>query len=236
MNPPLVLPPGTLDPTTLGFAARHRDRSQAASGRIRLPHPGRCPHQPTHTIFLFDNSGSVCGGHDTIGSRFEEATVAIERVGRACRCRAELVSVLHFDTPTSRDVLAARLGRRGRAQIVHGLAVPADGAGSSELGPSLQRAYDLSDRYPKNLSILVACTDFELLDDDPIETLDRFSAFPGLVHAVVLRAQPPQLLVNDERVTVTQVGYDAPCGAVASAVFEALTAARRRRSAVVGFG
>ena len=236
MSPPLVLPPATLDPTTLRFAARPRDHSEAAPGRIRLPHPGRCPHQPTHTIFLFDNSGSVCGGHDPIGRRFEEAAAAIERVGRACRCRAELVSVLHFDTPTSRDVPAARLGGRGRAQIVNGLAVPADGAGSSEMGPSLERAYDLSDRHPKHLSVLVACTDFELLDDDPIQTLEQFAGFPGLVHAVVLRAKPPQRLVDDERVTVTQIAHDAPSGAVASAVFEALTATRRQPSPVVGFG
>ncbi len=236
MSPPLVLSPATLDPTTLGFAARPHEHSQAAPGRIRLPHPGRCPHQPTHTIFLFDNSGSVCGGHDPIGRRFEEAAAAIERVGRACRCRAELVSVLHFDTPTSRDVLEARLGRRGQAQIVHGLAVPTDGAGSSVLGPSLERAYDLSDRHPKHLSVLVACTDFELLDDAPIETLERFSGFPGLVHAVVLRAKPPQYLVDDERVTVTQVSHDAASGAVAAAVFNALTATRHRRSPLVGFG
>lgn len=236
MSPRLVLSPATLDPTTLGFAARPREQSRAAPGRIRLPHPGRCPHQPTHTIFLFDNSGSVCGGHDPIGRRFDEAAAAIERVGRACRCRAELVSVLHFDTPTSRDVVAARLGRRGRAQIINGLAVPTDGAGSSELGPSLERAYDLSDRHPKHLSVLVACTDFELLDDDPIETLGRFSGFPGIVHAVVLRAKPPQDLVDDDRVTVSQIGHDAAVGAVASAVFDALTSTRRRRSPLVGFG
>ena len=226
MSTPVVMDASTLDPFMLGQEGRHQS-SEAAATTIRLPRPGRCPHRPAHSIFLFDNSGSVCGGNAPIGRRFEEVRTAVERVSKACRCRAEVVSVLHFDTPTSRDVVAARLGRRGRAQISRGLAVPTEAAGTSELGPSLTRAYALQERYPKHDCTLVACTDFELLDHDATEVLEHFASFPGIVHAVVLRATPPRQLIEDERVTVTQVGYvDAP-GAVALAIFKALTATRR---------
>lgn len=225
MSTSVVLDASTLDPFMLGQAPR-RQPSEVAATAIRLPHPGRCPHQPAHAIFLFDNSGSVCGGNDPIGRRFEEVRIAVERVSKACRCRAELVSVLHFDAPTSRDVVAARLGRRGRAQLTYGMAVPTEAAGTSELGSSLARAYALQERYPKHHCVLVACTDFELLDDDAAEVLERFSNFPGIVHAVVLRAAPPRQLLDDQRVTVSQIGYDDPSGSVALAVFKALTATR----------
>lgn len=100
MSTSVVLDARTLDPFMLGQEGRRRPSRDAATA-IRLPHPGRCPHQPAHSIFLFDNSGSVCGGNDPIGRRFEEGRIAVERVSKACRCRAELVSVLHFDTPTA---------------------------------------------------------------------------------------------------------------------------------------
>lgn len=104
--------------------------------------------------------------------------------------------------------------------------MPTEAGGSSELGPSLTRAYALQERYPKHDCTLVACTDFELLDDDATEVLEHFASFPGIVHAVVLRATPPRQLIEDQRVSVTQIGYDDP-GAVALAIFKALTATRR---------
>src|SRR4051794_18672522 len=70
---------------------------------IALGHPGRCPAMPTHLSLLFDDSGSITspGGNDPIGNRFAEARLAIDAVARRCRCRQELVSVIHFDVPTS---------------------------------------------------------------------------------------------------------------------------------------
>lgn len=226
MSTPIVLPNHTLDPSVIGGSGGMRSASGRSLPPIKLPNPGRCPHQPTHTIMLFDNSGSVTGGNDSIGRRFEEAMVAIERVGRRCRCKRELCSVIHFDVPTSRDVTAARLDRRGRMEIERGLDVPADGAGISEMSNSLATAGELAARFPHHLPVLVAFTDFELFDNNVDAVMNDFCNFPGVVHGVVLRATAPKELVDDDRVTVTHVSYDSPVGTVAHAIFNALAATR----------
>ena len=98
--------------------ARPSGGRQVGVANIALGHPGRCPLRPTHLTLAFDNSGSVgsVGGNDPIGNRFAEARLAIEAVGRRCRCSRELISVLHFDFPTSLDLLAVPLSRH-RSQI-----------------------------------------------------------------------------------------------------------------------
>lgn len=228
MSTPIVLPNQTLDPSVIGGkgVARSAKGPERTLPPIKLPNPGKCPHDPTHTILLFDNSGSVCGGNDSIGRRFDEAAFAVERVGRRCRCKRELVSIVHFDVPTSHDVTAARLDRTGRVEIEAGLAVPSDGAGISEMGNSLARANELANQFPHHLPVLVAFTDFELFDSDVAVVFDTFCDFPGVVHGVVLRAEPPEQLVEDSRVTVTRVTYESRVGTVAHAVFDALTATR----------
>lgn len=230
MAAPTVLPGAALGPSILGqgrgaFGGRAGDDGRFL--KIKLPSPGRCSGKATHTIMLFDNSGSVTGGNDPIGRRFEEAMVAVERVGRRCRCGKELVSVVHFDCPTSNDVHGARLDRRGRIDIERGLALPRDGAGSSEMGPALKRAYKLIRTHPNHTPILVAFTDFELLDRNVEATLTKYRTFPGIVHATVLNSSPPECLIEDDRVTVTQINNDSPTGSVAKAVFAALTSCRR---------
>jgi hypothetical protein len=198
---------------------------------IVLGYAGRCPLEPTHLILNFDNSGSVgsAGGNDPIGNRFAEARLAIEAVSRRCRCDRELVSIVHFDCPTSGDVPPSPLNRQRSRQIERGLAIPPDGAGASLLGPSLQEAYRLAERFPDHQHVLCVLSDFLLFDDDLPKVLDDFSAFPGTLHAVVLRATPPSRLLDDGRIQVTSVDYTDRPGAVAQAVFGAATTHRRQR-------
>jgi hypothetical protein len=189
---------------------------------IRVGRPGRCPDEPVLLIELFDNSGSVVGGNDPIGQRYLEAWTAISRVGARCRCGKDLVATLHFDTPTSGDLDPTPITKQHLAHVRRSLAVPPDGAGISCLGPSLTAARRIADAHPSHHVVLVALTDFLLFDD----FLDQFIAFPGDVHAVVLSAQPPPRLVDAQTVTVTRVDYGSRPGAVARAVFTALTHTR----------
>ena len=107
-------------------------------------------------------------------------------------------------------------------QIGRSLAVPADGAGISALLPSLRGARRIAAAHPDHRILLVVLSDFELFDD---YTAD-FLAFPADLHAVVLRAKPPRLLIDAPNVTVTHIDYDSQRGAVARAVFSALSASR----------
>lgn len=205
-------------------------RAKQPGSDIVLGHAGRCPAEPTHLILVFDNSGSVgsAGGNDPLSNRFAEARLAIEAVSRRCRCDRELVSVLHFDCPTSGDVPPTQINRQHWRQIERGLAIPPDGAGASLLGPSLKEAYRLAAQFPDHQHVLCVLSDFQLFDSDLAKVIDDFSAFPGEPHAVVLRATSPSPLLDDAAVEVTSVDYTDPPGAVARAVFGAATTHRRR--------
>jgi hypothetical protein len=192
---------------------------------ITVGKPGRCPEKPVLAIVLFDNSGSVTGGNDPIGQRFLEAYIAISRVGARCRCGKDLVAVLHFDTPTSGDLKPTPITKAHHAEISQSLAIPPDGAGVSLLGPSLTAARLIAEKYRRSHQvILIALTDFELFDD----FLGQFIAFPGDVHAVALRATPPQLLIDAPTAVVTHIDHASHPGALARAVFTALTRTRPR--------
>jgi hypothetical protein len=195
----------------------------------RLGHPGRCPQTPTLVIMLFDNSGSVEGGNDPSGNRYAEAALALEKVARRCKCTAELAAVVHFDTPTSGDVAPLPINSTGHVAIARGLAPPPDGSGCSILGPSLQVALQLAHAHPRHHASLLVFSDFELFDPDIPGLLDQFAAFPGDVHAIVLRRPAPQQLVADPRVAVTPISYESQTGDVARALFAVLTARRPNR-------
>lgn len=197
-------------------------RGPSYTDAITLGRPGRCAEDPLLLITLFDNSGSITGGNDPVGQRFVEAGLAVSAVGRRCRCGDDLVAVLHFDTPTSGDLAPTSI-RDARA-LEASLAVPPDGAGISSMAASLDKAYALAARHPRHRAALVALTDFELFD--PPGTIGRFLAFPGDVHAVTLRSRPPQLLLDAPDVAVTPVSHDSRPGALARAIFTALTAGR----------
>lgn len=224
------LQPGDIRPShLLGTSARGARGTAITKPAYLLGKPGRCPANATLSINLFDNSGSVVGGNDPSANRYVEAQAAIGRISQSCHCGDELTAIYHFDTPTSGDVAPIAIGRKQRTAIARGLAIPSDGRGISELGPSLRVAYDTAAHYPDHDAVLVVYSDFELFDHNLGDVLERFAAFPGRVHAVVLRSQPPQLLLDDDRVQVTPVGYDAPAGEVARAVFDSLTIHRPGR-------
>lgn len=190
--------------------------------QIRVGKPGKCAHEPTLLINGHDNSGSVVGGNDPVGRRFIEDAIAIQRVGTKCKCGKDLVATIHFDTPTSGDLKPTPITRDHFDEIRASLAIPADGAGISCLLPTLAAARAIVAQHPRHRPIVVIHTDFELFDN----YLPQLLSFPGDVHAVVLRAEPPAELLAAPKVTVTRVGYDSPPGTVARAVFRALTTAR----------
>lgn len=226
MNP--LLPSRVGLSQVLAPAGEHRSwQSGHRTPQINLGRPGRCPERPILFINVVDNSGSVAGvaGNDPVGNRFAEVRLAIETVAERCRCGEELVALLNFDSPTSVDVPPTPM-KSGMSVIEQGLKIPADGAGSSVLGRSLDRARCLVDTYPEHQGVLVVLSDFELLDADVPGVLNDLCDFAGLVHAVVLRSGPPRRLVDDPRVTVTHVAHSDPPGALAKAVFVALTATR----------
>lgn len=213
-------------------AGARTDTTRRYADEITVGKPGRCPERPVLMIGLYDNSGSITGGNDPIGQRFLEASLAIARVGARCRCGKDLVATLHFDTPTSGDIEPTPITQPHHVGIHRSLAVPPDGAGISCLGPSLKAAQRVAARHPEHHVVLVALTDFQLFDD----YLDQFIAFPGDVHAVALRAAAPHRLIEAPTVTVTQVGYATPPGAVARAVFTALTKTRPNARALAADG
>jgi hypothetical protein len=217
------LPTQLLESRRLGVPGGGSLRSRS---RIVLGSPGRCPHTPVLTTMLFDNSGSVSTGNDPIGNRYDEAKLAVEAIARRCRCQRELAAIVHFDYPTSRCVAPTPLDRLGLRTIHAGLGIPTDSRGISELGPSLKRAYKLAAEHPDYRHVLVIASDFELFDPDVPKVLEDVRSFPGQVFAVVLRSEPPQILVDDEKVAVVRIGYDDEAGAVARAIFESLTVYR----------
>ncbi|MGH3904691.1 MAG: vWA domain-containing protein [Pseudonocardiaceae bacterium] len=197
-----------------------RDRSTGVG--YRLGDPGWPAEMPTLLIAVFDNSGSVTSpaGTDPLSNRFAEVAHAFSVVAQR-GSRHELGAVLHFDTPCSGDAGPVPLTRRGLMTLRAGLRVPPDGAGSSELAPSLRCATGIAGAHAECEATLVVLSDFQLLDPDPSQVLAELAAFPGDVHAVVLGGHlAPGML--DERITVTRVGPEDPPGAVARALFASL--------------
>jgi hypothetical protein len=176
-------------------------------------------------ICLFDNSGSVTGGHDPVGQRFLEAYLAIAKVGSRCRCGEDLAAVLHFDTPTSGDLEPLPIRRPHHDRIRRSLAIPPDGAGASLLGAGLAGAERLAAEHgATHRVVLIVLSDFLLFDDHLADLI----AFPGDVHAVVLSAPAPPELKSEPEVTVTSIDHGSTPGAVGRAVFGALVATRPR--------
>lgn len=226
MTDDTLLGPQLAGPALIGSGAPAGHR--AAEDRridVYLGNPGACPREKVIYFNLFDNSGSITGGNDPIGQRFAEVAHTLKHLTRFCNCGREFSSIIHFDTPTSGDIAPTKLNRKGLDALAHGLSVPLDGAGISELGPSLRRVTDLVARNPDYTPVVTVLSDFELFD--PPQVLDDLVSFPGIVHAVVLRSAPPQALLDDDRVLVTRVLPSDPTGAVAKALFASMTAVRR---------
>lgn len=194
-----------------------------------LGHPGSCPEHPALYLFLTDDSASITGmaGSDPLARRYEEARRAIEHIGRACNCGKELVSIVHFDYPSRRDVPPQRLNRRGMHRLRSGLC--SDGLpGSSDLGPALDKAERLARQHPEAGATIVVMTDFFLTDRDPRAVLDQLISFDGHVHAVSLGADPPAVLQQADHITTSIITTRSEPGATAKAVFDALMTNRQR--------
>jgi hypothetical protein len=188
--------------------------------------PGKPSPVPTIFIALFDNSGSVtsASGTDPLSNRYAEVRRAFQIVARKGR-RRELAAIVHFDTPSSGEVEPVPITRTGMQRLRTGLCPPPDGAGTSELGPGLDRATGIAEAYPDHEVTLVVLSDFLIMDDEPADVLSRLAKFPGTVHTVVLGGRLPAGVL-DQRITVTHVDRDSRPGAVARALFAGLVAHR----------
>lgn len=193
---------------------------------IALPRMPECAHRPSLTTFIFDESGSVTAHNDPsrpISNRHREARLALERIG-TCRCGNELAAVRFFDGGIH-DVGPCPLTRTGRTILRTAIDNPPQFT-SSELGGALDAAEALAANHPNHQHSLVVLSDFLLYDDDPEAVLDRFAAFPGDRHAVVLHTVPPKQLTHNPAIAVTRIEWDSEPGAVARALLPALTVTR----------
>ena len=226
-----LLPSDLAGPVLLGSGGAGQTCRNDLALNIPLGDPGRCPDIPTLSLSIFDDSGSVLGGADSTGRRYEEAALAINKVARRCRCGRDLVGVLHMNRPSSGDLAPTALKglhSKSASPLTDALRVPTDGDGASVLAGTLTRARSLAESHPQHLTVLSVFSDFELFENLPRLWADM-GDFPGKVHAVVLRAQPPPTLEDDERISVTTVSNGTPPGAVARALFADLTHHRRDR-------
>lgn len=226
MTPDTTLLPSALQPGhLLGLTGPSRP-ARAERRDYRIGHPGRPSPVPTLLIAVFDDSGSVAGpsGNDPLSNRYAEVTRAFSVVARK-GSRRELAAVIHFDTPSSGEVAPTPLTRAGLIKLRTGLRPPIDSLGTSELGPSLERAHEIAEAHPDHEATLVVLSDFQLFDTNPAEVLSRLSAFPGGVHAVVLGYRLPAGVL-DQRITVSSISHDSCPGVVARALFSSLVAYR----------
>ena len=202
---------------------RRQDEYLARLSRVSLGTPGRCAHRPAVVIGVFDDSGSVTGGNDAVGHRYDEMYFALAKVGRRCTCGKCLAAIIHFDVPTDADVAATPISRKGIEKVKDGLRVPSRPA-SSNLGPALDAAYGVANSYAgSHVVVLVVATDFELFDVDKAGVLQRLVDFPGDVHALVLNTEPPAVLTDHPATTVTKVDPRSAIGEVTKCVFATIT-------------
>jgi len=189
--------------------------------------PGRCPGQPSLTITIFDDSGSVIApaGNDPVSNRYVEAAAAFDALARRCRCGQCLAAVLHFDLVAGAGPVP--LKRRVPGVVQRALAIPPDAAGCSLLGPSLAAAARMVEAVPsiRNLA-LVVFSDFQLFDADPERVLSDLAGFPGEVHAVALGGSPG-ISGLDPPITVTRLTSGDASGALGRALLRSLAQERR---------
>lgn len=220
----VLLPSALIPSRLLGSPAPSQPATPGQVDYV-LGSPGRPSAVPTLLITIFDDSGSVISpnGTDPLSNRYAEVTRAFTEVARK-GSRHELGATIHFDTPSSGEFLAP-ITRRGLFRLRAGLRPPDDGAGTSELAPSLARAYEIAQAHPEHETTLVVLSDFMLMDPEPGPVLCDLAAFPGDVHAVVLGARLPAGVL-DERITITPIDHGSQPGAVARALFSSLVTHR----------
>ncbi|GAB2513145.1 hypothetical protein [Paramicrobacterium agarici] len=219
---PLLHPPGLGRGGTLGAGA-------TPAGEMQLRWPGLDPLDPTLDVLVFDDSGSLTGaaGNDPVGNRYAEARRAVELLSQWTMTSRQKLAVLHFDYPHVDSDGPHRLDQaKSRNQALRALAVPSGVYGSSALAPAMMAA----NRIARDHGEITRCTifsDFELADPNPAQPYDEIAAFPGLVHAIVLNADPPTALTAVPNVTVTRLASDSPPGLAAAALMQSLATGRR---------
>lgn len=231
-----LLPPADLTGTEDTAVQRQTQSSGPDAAVIRLGDPGTCPSGGTTVFIVDDGSPSVSdtGGNDPLSRRYTETALAIRRVASACRCKRDRIALVPFDKGSAGHVAPQPLTRRGLRALLAGVQQRAGECGlSSELGPALNRV-DASTAQSHGAVALVVFSDFLLTDQNPSAVMERLQSFPGYVHAVVLGAQPPRLLLADPNVAVTRLTLSSPPGSAAQAVFDGLTHYRTHRSSPQG--
>ncbi|MEN4475713.1 vWA domain-containing protein [Mycolicibacterium cosmeticum] len=191
------------------------------------------------TVFVvLDESASVAcsGGNDPLSRRHAETALAIRHVAVACRCRRDRVALVPFDKGSAGHVAPQALTGSGIRQLNRGLRLLANNGGiSSNLAPALDHVEALAAHADSEAAVVIF-SDFLLTEQDPDAVLSRLRTFPGYVHAVVLGAQPPPVLITDPNVTITRLTPSSPPGSAAQAVFDGLTRYRTRRTSDSGGG
>ncbi|MHA3021799.1 hypothetical protein ACXPWS_16300 [Mycobacterium sp. BMJ-28] len=223
----MSIAPGKLAAAVLTGAGGMAGMRSARTGlKLSFPSPGRCPEQPTLLMCVFDDSGSMLGGNDSAGLRYEEAALAVQAVGKRCRCGAERVAVLHMNRPTTADLDPTPIQPRHWPDIDTALDIPADTDGASMMIDTLQRAASIAGQHTGHRIVLLAFSDFELFED--LQQLAvALTVFPGKAHAVVMRSHPPAIFAEYDAITVTHVPTGQEPGLVARTVFDVLTGPRR---------
>lgn len=210
-------------------SAKHRPGTRVEMGR-----PGRDPLVETLDILIFDDSMSLSGlnGNDPIGSRYTEARSAVKSIARASHSPLHQIAVIHFDYPSIEALPPTAINSRGGLGLVlEALATPPDGIGTSILAPSMMAANNIARRSDAEVLRCTTFSDFELMDQQPMQPREELAKFPGQVHAVVMNAVPPQWLEVSRNATITRVGSDDPPGLLAATLMHSLTANRPGASA-----
>ncbi|KTS55190.1 hypothetical protein NS206_18000 [Microbacterium testaceum] len=219
--------PSVLQQSTLqGNPVRSARRVQ----KPQLGWPGFDPARPSLDILDFDHSGSVTapGGTDPIGSRFDEAERAINTVKKWTTTNRPKVAIIHFDQPsTGNSGIVPLISADAQQRLRSSLCCPADGAGTSDLQPSLTEAEKMAIAHSDHDVRLTIFSDFALTDRDPAAVFQRLKVFPGKVHAVVLGNPPPAMLM-EINVMVTTIGLTDTPGTLARAIYRSLITTRRR--------
>ncbi len=221
-----LLPGRLAGPSTMGAGGLAGTRSSRVSLNITLPPPGKCAIRPTLLIMLFDDSGSMLGGNDSTGLRYQEAALAVRAVGKRCRCGRERVAVLHMNRPTCGDLAPTPIRQRDWPAIENALEIPGDTDGASAITATLGRATQIAATHQDHQICLLVFSDFELIDNMHQLAFD-LAAVPADVRAVAMRSQPPAVFDEFDRIAVTHIPTGQQPGMVAEAVFAALTDPRK---------
>ncbi|MGY0386397.1 vWA domain-containing protein [Nocardioides sp. WG-D5] len=173
-------------------------------------------------VAVVDDSGSVTapGGSDPISNRYAEIRAALVAVGQRCRCKRELATVAHFDTPAG-DISAQRLTRLGIRALDPTLRLPLGGAGTSNLRPAVHRVGEVLRQYPEHDAVVAVLSDFQITDSNPDGVLDELAHLPATVYACVLGA-PSDVSVPGADVSIA-IPHGQPPGALAKAILHGLT-------------